>query len=97
MDFVLELEVIGKDFVEEVGGDDDGDEDDVMGEGEEGKEEEEGDLEDVWKMLEFVWVIYEKFDSCIIEVVDIIIKFVDVNCFKGIWGWFWISYVRFWL
>lgn len=51
---VVEVQVIGKDFEEEVGGDvGEGDEDEVMGEGEEGKEEE-GDLEDVWKMLEFV-------------------------------------------
>ncbi|XP_024364543.1 uncharacterized protein [Physcomitrium patens] len=75
-------EVTGKDPVEEAGGDDDGDEDDVMGEGEEGKEEEEGDLEDAWKMLEFARVIHEKLDSRTIEAVDIITKLADVNCFK---------------
>lgn len=85
-DFALEPEVTGKDPVEEAGGDDDGDEDDVMGEGEEGKEEEEGDLEDAWKMLEFARVIHEKLDSRTIEAVDIITKLADVNCFKGTWG-----------
>lgn len=54
-----------------------------MGEGEEGKEEEEGDLEDAWKMLEFARVIHEKQGSCTIETVDIVTKLADVNCFKG--------------
>nr|XP_024382994.1 uncharacterized protein LOC112285889 isoform X2 [Physcomitrium patens]PNR49665.1 hypothetical protein PHYPA_011561 [Physcomitrium patens] len=52
-----------------------------MGEGEEGKEEE-GDLEDAWKMLEFARVIHEKQGSCTTETVDIITELADVNCFK---------------
>jgi len=77
------LEATGKD-PEEAGGDgDEGDEDEAMGEGEEVKEEEEGDLEDAWKMLEFARVIHEKQGSRTIETVDIITKLADVNCFKG--------------
>jgi hypothetical protein len=79
---VIESEVTGKDPVEEVDGDE-GDEDEGMAEGEEGKEEEDGDLEDAWKMLEFARVIHEKQGSCTIETVDIITKLADVNCFKG--------------
>lgn len=63
-----------------------------MGEGEEGKEEEDGDLEDAWKMLEFARVIHEKQGSCTIETVDIITKLADVNCFKGIRSSSWITY-----
>jgi HAT1-interacting factor 1 len=46
-------------------------------------EEEEGDLEDAWKMLEFARVIHEKHGCCTIETVDIITKLADINCFKG--------------
>ena len=80
--FEIESEVTGKDPVEEADGDE-GDEDEAMGEGEEGKEEEEGDLEDAWKMLEFARVIHQKQGLCTIETVDIITKLADVNCFKG--------------
>ncbi|CAK9879667.1 unnamed protein product [Sphagnum jensenii] len=45
-------------------------------------EEEEGDLEDAWKMLEFARVIHEKHGCCTIETVDIITKLADINCFK---------------
>jgi HAT1-interacting factor 1 len=60
---------------EEGDGDGEGDEDQV--------EEEEGDLEDAWKMLEFARVIHEKHGCCTIETVDIITKLADINCFKG--------------
>ena len=86
---VIESEATGKDPVEEVA--DDGDEDEGMVEGEEGKEEEEGDLEDAWKMLEFARVIHEKQGSCTVETVDIITKLADVNCFKGIRNWILIT------